>query len=335
MGIRVKDIASELGLSPATVSLAINNRPGVSEETRKKIFLAAEKMGYLKGLVQQNEGSIINLVIFKQEATAGLDTSFFAKMMEGIDSRVSALGHSLMITYINAEDHIEQKLSGIQSAGSLGMILLATEISEEYMQIFRKIKVPAVVLDGYFPEIPMDYVVINNVQGAFIAAEYLIENGHREIGYLTSKVRTSNFSERHAGFRKAFRKYGLEKNPDFTFYLQPSIDGACRDMEEVLKNGCPLPTAFFADNDILAAGAMKALIHAGYRVPEDISIVGFDDIPLCNLLSPMLTTVGVPTEALGRIAVDRLMDKIENQTEENLKIEVGTHLVVRKSVYKR
>ncbi len=333
MGVKVKDIAEALGLSPATVSLAINNRPGVNAETRDRVLEAVRTLGYEKVSARGPAYSMhtIHFVIFKQRATAGLDTSFFSEMMEGVERQADLAGANLMITYINAEENIPQKLASLATAGSRGVILLATELTPPHIQDFLSMRIPMVVLDAYFEGFPLDCVTINNAQGAYLATTYLAEQGHSRIGYLTSKVRTVNFSERHEGFRKAFRKIGAARLP-YTFQLTPSIEGACEDMKIFLQKGPELPTAFFADNDILAAGAMRAFKEMGFRVPEDVSIVGFDDIPLCTLLDPPLTTVSVPKKRLGSLAVERLYQKIEKNAPEFIKIEVGTSLVERGTV---
>ncbi len=333
MAIRVKDIAEALGLSPATVSLAINNRPGVNEETRARVLEAVRSLGYAKVSQRaQPPSHAIHFVIFKQRATAGLDTSFFSMMMQGVENRANQFGARLMITYVHAEDNIRQKLASLNAAKCRGVILLATELTPAGIEDFLTVDAPLVVLDAYYEHLPLDCVTINNAQGAFLAVRYLAEHGHTRIGYLTSKVRTVNFSERHQGFRNAFRRFGLERRHDFSFPLTPSIEGACADMTALLQKGPELPTAFFADNDILAAGAIRAFKEMGLRVPEDISIVGFDDIPLCALLDPPLTTIAVPKERLGMLAVERLYAKIDQAVPEFVKTEVGTALVERGSV---
>lgn len=336
MGVTVKDIADVLQISPATVSLAINNRRGVSEKTRARVFEVAREMGYNKMSatpVRQTARHTVQCVIFKQRATAGLDTSFFSKMMEGVESQAGVNNSSLMVSYINAEENIPQRLEALCAADTQGMILLATELTPEKIKPFLSVRVPLVVLDAYFENLPLDCVTINNAQGAFMATDYLMRQGHREIGYLTSKVRTVNFSERHDGFRKAFRKAGIPRPAEYAFRLTPSIDGSCADMKAALQLRPKLPTAFFADNDIIAAGAMRALKEMGLRVPEDISLVGFDDIPLCFSLDPLLTTVSVPKERLGTLAMERLYSRIQQPNiTEFVKIEVGTQLVERESV---
>ncbi len=335
MAVKVKDIAEALGLSPATVSLAINNRPGVNPETRERVLEAVRTLGYEKVSARSPAYAMhtLHFVIFKQRATAGLDTSFFSEMMEGVERQADLAGANLMITYINAEENIPQKLAALTTVGSRGVILLATELTPAHIEGFLSVKIPMVVLDAYFEGLPLDCVTINNAQGAYLATTYLASRGHTRIGYLTSKVRTVNFSERHEGFRKAFRKLGMTRLP-FTFQLTPSIEGACEDMKAYLRKGPEMPTAFFADNDILAAGAMRALKEMNLRVPEDVSIVGFDDIPLCKLLDPPLTTVSVPKKRLGSLAVERLYQKIEKNAPEFIKIEVGTTLVERSTVRK-
>ena len=335
MKIKVKDIAQKLNISSATVSLAIHNKPGVGEETRKRILAAARQMGYARSIKKSaasNTGYTIQFVIFKQPATSGLDTSFFSYMMEGVERHTGLNGGSLLITHVNTGDSMAEKIASLCAGGSRGVILLATELTPAHIDSFLSVSLPMVVLDAYFEQLPLDCVTINNAQGAYQAVSYLANMGHSKIGYLSSTVRTVNFAERQEGFCNALSKLNLQKRTDFFFPLTPSIMGACADMKEALRTNPELPTAFFADNDILAAGAMRAFKEVGLRVPEDISLVGFDDIPLCTLTEPALTTISVPKARLGALAVERLYHKMNHPPQEFVKIEVGTKLVERSSV---
>ena len=175
---------------------------------------------------------------------------------------------------------------------------------------------------------------MNNVQGAYLATDYLITQGHTKIGYLHSSIATSNFSERADGYYKALRHYHIPTSHPYVFSVRPTTDGALEDMTACLAEKPALPTCFFADNDIIAAACMRALMEHGFRIPEDISVVGFDNIPVCELMSPPLTTMNVPKHYLGSMAVERLMDRKKHSYEHCAKLELSTSLIIRESVRK-
>lgn len=205
-------------------------------------------------------------------------------------------------------------------------------MAKEDLNLFNKFKIPIVVLDSFFRGVKYDTVAINNYQGSYEGTKYLIDCGHTKIGYLCSSIWINNFEERKEGYLKALRDHGIEVNERFIFSLEPTLDGAYNDMLKLLDTKPELPTAFFSDNDIIAFGAMKAIKERNIKIPEDISIVGFDDMPFCEMIEPALTTVKVYKQSMGRLAVKRLIERIDGDCEAFIKIEVNTELVERMSV---
>ena len=174
--------------------------------------------------------------------------------------------------------------------------------------LFKDLRQPVVFLDSCFPYENQDFVLINNIQGAYIATKHLIDEGHEQIGYLQSSVYINNFGEREQGFVQALMNHNLAVDRSLWYQLEPTLDGAYRDMQAVLARGnYKPPTSFFADNDIIAFGAMSALKEFGIRIPQDVSIVGFDDMPYCEISDPKLTTIHVNKQQLGAAAVKRLV----------------------------
>lgn len=335
MALKVKDIADRLGVSQATVSLVLNNKPGVSEETRKRVLKFIEEMGYDTNMLSKpalkNNGNI-RFIVYKKHGRVVSDTPFFSALMEGIDSEARNSGYNLIVSYINEKDNKAEMLRILQENPSQGIIILATEMIHEDIVDFKRLGIPMVVLDSYFISEKLDTVIINNIEGAYEAAKYIIKKGHTDIGYISSKIHINNFAERKEGFIKALNESGLEFEPKFEFKIGTTLEEAYQDMLVYLENNCPMPSAFFADNDIIALGAVKALKQKGFRIPEDISIVGFDDMPFCEILEPTLTTVRVYKQRMGMIAVRRLKSRIEGEAEENIKIEIMTELIERNSV---
>ena len=220
--------------------------------------------------------------------------------------------------------------------GCSGIILLGTEMTLAEFSPFQKLPMPVVLLDCYFENLPVDCVLINNVQGAYLATNYLIRTRKSQPGYLHSSYSIQNFEERADGFYKAIRAGGMSSSRSIVHRLSPSVEGAYGDMMELLEQGEDIADCYFADNDLIAAGAMRALKENGHRVPEDVAIIGFDDLPLCSYVEPALSTIRVPKQYMGEMAAKRLAEIISGKKAKRdlspIKMEIQTSLVKRKSI---
>lgn len=332
MSISAKEIANKLNISAATVSMVLNNKPGISDKTKNKVMEAAKIFGYDFSKKQELATGVIHFVIYKKHGNVVSETPFFSKVTEGIDSMCRENGYQLQISYFHETRNTNDQLKVIVESGCLGIILLGTEMTSKDFIPFSELSIPLIVLDSYFEEIDCDSVLINNIQGAYIATKYLIERGHKKIGYLRSNNIIVNFEERADGYFKALRNADIPTNHPYTFSLTPTLEGAYRDFKEYLVANPELPTAFFADNDIIAAASIRALKEHGLKIPENISIVGFDDTPVCEVLDPPLTTMYVPKHTLGALAVERLISIMNNSSGDKIKIEIATKLIERSSV---
>jgi len=331
----LKAVAKEAGVSVSTVSLVLNNKPGISMKTRQRVLSVVDLLGYhdyMPRMAGRGQQKSIQFVLYKKHGHVVSDTPFFSSVLEGVEEQVKKVGYSLLVTYVYEAQGMESQVNDIKASNCAGMILLATEMNHQDISPFAHTGIPFVVLDSYFEEIVDDTVVINNMQGAFLATRYLCEKGHLNIGYLRSSVSINNFYERRDGYRKALAYRKIAYQRDLEFSIGSTVETAYSDMKQHLQSGRKLPTAFFADNDIIAIGAMRAMKEAGIRVPEDVSMVGFDDIPMCTMLEVPLTTIRVPKRYIGKLAVDRLVEVLNNGGDSNVKIEVCTQLVERDSV---
>ena len=338
MGITAKELAGKLNLSAAAVSMALDNKPGVSTATRRRVLDAAERYGYdlsrLSDKKRTAEGEIY-FVMYKKHGAVVADTPFFSQVSDGIALECKKQGHKLKISYIyEEEDTLQKQIEDIQYSDCCGIILLGTEMDASDLKPFLDLPIPLVLLDAYFDTVPCDCVLINNMQGAYLAARHLIRTCRKQPGYLQSAYQISNFSERSSGFYKAVRSSGMSASKSITHLLTPSVDGAFADMSELIRNGDELASCYFADNDLIAVGAAKALMQNGYRIPEDISIVGFDNMPVSTVIDPALTTVHVPKQYMGEAAARRLISLMEDPGQPPIKIEIDTSLVYRDSVSK-
>lgn len=331
MKTNIKKISEITGFSPATISNALNRKKGVNGETAAKIFHVAKELGYI------SETSItkIRLVIYKKNGQILDGTPFFSLMIDGIEKECRENNYEMTITYLDsqAEGYRESMQQVISDPGT-AIVLLGTELDKESFEPFKMAKCPLLTLDYWNPDMSCNGVFINNRDSARAAVDYLINMGHREIGYLRGSFRIKAFCSRAAGYKTTMISRGLEVKNEYVVTLGTTIDKAYHDMLKYLETEPNLPTAFFADDDMIALGAMKALQECGYKVPDEISIIGFDDLPYSEISTPRLTSLRVPKQEMGRLAVHRIIEMINRKDNMILKTQICTEFVERDSVKK-
>ena len=336
MKIRVRDIAMKAGVSPATVSNALNGRPGVSKENTRHILKLAEEMGYVGTKSGKNapEKSYMRLIMFKRHGLVVMDTQFFMELVESIERECQAEGHELMITHIHSanDSDYKERIRAICAEECAGIVLLGTEMYPEDLALFAHSVSPLVAVDNLFRHEQVHAVVMNNYDAGYQAANALYAAGHRRIGHITSKVEFSNMRYRRKGYEAAMHEHGLNTDEDSIWRVTPTLDGAYRDMLTLLESGRIPSTAYFAGNDIMAVGCMRALAEKGYSVPADISLIGMDDLSICQFCTPPLSTIRVYRQELGITAVRTLLGLVDKLHYCTLKMEMSVALVERGSV---
>jgi LacI family transcriptional regulator len=325
----IKTISQLSGFSAATVSNALNNKKGVNRETSEKIFKIAREIGYLSEIKINR----IKVVIYRDKGAIVNDSPFFSSLVEGVESESRNFGFDTVVVKLSKDDpDYDARLDELLNDTNSALMLLATELTEGEAAKFAKAVAPIVIIDNWFEYLALDAILIDNSDAAAKAVEYLVRMGHKRIGYLKGNYEIKNFYYRSQGYLRALKENRLEYYPQYTFRLPPNMEGACSEMMRLLKSTKDLPTAFFADNDMIALGAMRAIQQSGYRVPEDISIVGFDDLPFCAISTPPLTTIKVYKNQLGSAAVRRLVEKIKYGDDYKTKIQICSGFVKRGSV---
>ena len=336
MKIRVRDIASKAGVSPATVSNALNGRPGVSRENSRMIVQLAQSMGYtgVKTARNASERSYIRLVMFKRSGLVVMDTQFFAEVVESIERECQAMGYELMINHIHiAQDaDYRERIRAICAEECAGVILMGTEMYPEDLALFSRSASPLIVLDNLFRHEDVHSVVMNNYNAGYEATNELYRAGHRKIAHITSTFEFNNIRYRRKGYEAAMTEHGLSYDEGSFWSVTPTLDGAYRDMLAHLQNGRKPPTAFFAGNDIMAVGCVRALNERGYIVPNDLSVIGMDDLSICQFCTPPLSTVRVFRREMGMVAVRQLLEFADKPMQSKLKTELSVRFVQRESV---
>lgn len=330
--LSIRELGKRLGYSPSTISNALNHKDGVSRETAERIVRAARELGYERTA----RLSGVCFVIARKSGRMIDEGSFRLAVINGIEQEASARGLRTSYATIELEDEEgrERRIAELASDPSCGIVLLGTEMDEDDYALFVPYKERIVVVDGKSDRHFFESVVFSNEGSAYNAVRHLIECGHRRIGYIAGRLRIRNFPLRERGYRAAMAEAGLEIRDAWRVELGTQrLEDAYLDMRAWLEgHGDDLPTAFFADDDALAVGAMRALAEAGHKVPDDVSMVGFDDVDYAAIAHPPLTTVHVPRLDIGRMAVQKLVAQAENPLPYSSVTHLSTTLVKRESV---
>lgn len=330
-----KEIAELLQISPATVSLAINNKPGVSEETRRKILELREGDSFENPLRQKSlKMRVVEVLIYEFSSEQILNAGVVMNLLKYFSNRLNQNLYQMSISFISAS-RIKDKIQEINESDVAGVLLMSTTLPENVAeQIKKTMKKPHVFVDAFYKGLNVDTVVMDNFSGIQLAVDYAVQKGHREIGYLDSLYPMKNFEDRFSQFCISLEKNHIEVNSDYIFKIHFIKAGATEEMRELLKKHPKLPTVLIAGNDFMAVGAYAALKEAGYRIPEDVSVIGFDDIPEAKSAEPPLTSIRIHQVEIANAAVDRLIAKIERPEENSYAVHqlISVELIERGSV---
>lgn len=332
----IKDLARLTNTSPATVSLALNGKDGVSAATRERILKAAEENGYvLHRRAAASSNNIIRLVAVSKPNTSDIHnfrTTFFAEIINYIQTRCSELNYSMIYSVVPHKDFLQKILNLESIQPSCGAIVLGTYLDDNEVSLLQQLPIPFVLLDRNCTIHNINSISINNFAGAYLAVESLIGRGHSHIGYISSSPNVYNLEERYHGFLSALQKHGLSIEPgDIIPSNSYSADGVER-LKKALAGRSSIPTAFFCENDYTALSLVSALTQLGYSVPGDVSVIGFDNVPECNLTTPPLSTVNVNRQALATAAVDRVHYLISSPNVPSQSILVNVSICIRSSI---
>ena len=333
-GVRIRDVAEAAGVSLATASNALSGRRQSETEAGRRVLAAAEALGY----VARSREAVphpLRFVVYKKSGLVVMDTPFFSELFAGLEAACSASGYTLTFSFIDCagDPNHRARLDSLLADPSEPLLVLATEMTQADLAPFRAFDGPLVMLDSLFQTETFNTVCIDNYAAGWDGGRILIEHGHRRIGLVTSSVIFNNMLDRNRGFRSVLKDHGLALAGEDVFSVEPTLDGAFRDMSALLdaRKG-PLPTALFAANDIMAVGAMRALAERGVRIPGDVSVMGMDNMPFGRIMTPDLSTLDVPKREISTLAVQRLVSLAEHPDGLTLKTLVGTVPLIRGSI---
>jgi LacI family transcriptional regulator len=325
----IKDIAKEAGVSIATVSFIVNGKDQhISEATRQRVKDVMKKYNYIPNamagsLVTRRTG-IIGLIL------PDITNPFFPGIARGAEDRANEEGYSII--FCNTDDKIEVEEKYIESLTSKmvdGIIIAHSSNSEEMGEILERTQIPIILIDRDFDSKNiLGKVLVNNRAGAFNAVCHMVGKGYKKIAYLSGSLKTKTAMERLEGYKDALKEKGLPLEKHLIKYGEYRAEWGSKGVAELLEEKSDFD-AIFCGNDLIAIGAMKELLKNGYKVPEDIGVMGFDDIYMSQMVEPELTTVKQPNYEMGYQAVELLIKHLKDKkSKKGISGETVTSMVM-------
>lgn len=327
----IKDVAKMAGVSTTTVSHVINKTRFVAQETEQQVLQAIKELNYSPSAVARslkvNTTKSVGMIVTTCEAP------YFAEIIHSVEEHCYRQGYSLFLCNTqNDPEKIKNHLDMLAKKRVDGLLVMCAEYTQDSLDLLAAFEdLPMVVMDwGPFNE-HTDLIQDNSLCGGYLATKYLIDNGHKDIGIISGELKKTTAITRYQGFEKAMQEANLTINPDWIMegFFEPEDGYEC--MNKILVQD-KLPTAVFCCNDVMALGAISAIGEKGLKVPDDISIIGYDNIHASRFFSPPLTTVHQSKSRLGVQAINLLFKRIGKKSGEHEVIELHPELVIRKSV---
>jgi DNA-binding LacI/PurR family transcriptional regulator len=331
MRVSIKDIAKAAGVSHSTVSRALSDSPLVSTQTKERIQLLAQEMGY------SPDAQARSLVMGKTQTIGVVVTTltdpFIAEVVQSIQNTAHRHGYTVILASSNAEPEREiAAVEMLQSKRVGGLIVTSSRVGALYLEHLERIGVPIVLINNHNEHSGRyTYTVsVDNRQGGYAATMHLIQLQHRRIAYIARPADLSSNLERLDGYRQALAEAGIPFDPALVVPGSGQVEGGERALHALTALEEP-PTAVFCYNDLTAIGLLRAAREIGLAVPGDLAVVGFDDIPFARYVHPALTTVAQPTAEMGRQAMQMTLALMQAQDEQFSNIVLAGQLIIRKS----
>jgi len=328
----IVQVAAEAGVHPSTVSRVMNGHAGstIREETRQRVLAAADRLGY-------RPSALARSLRLQRTLTLGMlvpdiTNPFFSSIIKGAEDAARARGYNIILC--NSEDEPEREatcLHALREHEVDGLLIASSQMADETIDGLRDEAYPFVLLNRATRNEDDLAVVVDNRAAALEAVAHLAALGHRRVGHIAGPQNTTTGVERLEGYRAAVRAYGLADEPELVVEADAFSMEAGHGALGIMLDGPARPTAVFAANDLIAIGMFKRLRGAGLHVPRDLSIVGFNDIPLAGLLEPALTTVRVPQLEMGAAGAHLLIERLEGRPIRDVRVILPTELVIRAS----
>lgn len=332
--VTLADIAAEVGVSSVAVYKALADKPGVSDKLRKKIKEVAKEMGYTNGTSAKVEASkeTRNIGVIIPELYYGYSTTFYGQLYEKVVRALYKSEYFGILELLSSEDEKSIRIPKVMQSGKVDGLIFLGQINERYIHFMvQQTQLPVIFLDAYIPRVIFDTVISDGYYGTYILTNYLIGQGHRRIGFVGRVDATSSISDRYWGYRKALRENLITYKDEWEI---PDRDEVGNTLETIVENADGMD-AFVCNCDATAHVLIQNLEERGYRIPEDISIVGFDDFLPLGTDNSRITTYAVDMERMADLCVKTLIRKINGKKYvEGIQIVTG-RIIHKKSVAKR
>lgn len=327
--VTIIDVAQRAGVSYATVSRVINNEAYVKTATRQRVEQALVDLGYVANRqarsLRGGRTDMIGLLV------RDFSTGYIGEIIRGIDLELGERQYDLLLYTTHGRGRREADYVATLTRGMVdGLLLVLPRAPEDYLAKLRQARFPHVLIDHQGIDLTGPAVGATNWQGGYDATAYLLSLGHRQIGLITGELGLGCAVDRREGYAAALCAHGLAVNPALIVAGDFTQSAGYQGAKMLLALPAP-PTAIFASNDMMAFGAMEAIREQGLRIPEDLSMIGFDDIPQAASVHPALTTVRQPLEEMGRVAAQMLFTYLENPNHPEERKALPTQLVIRNS----
>jgi DNA-binding LacI/PurR family transcriptional regulator len=331
-GVNLRDGARVADVSVATVSMVLNNNPRISRTTHAKVQRVMDKLGYQPNRLAQSLSSRYTcvLAVLLPDVRHAFADAYFGELLSGVCERAQRLGYKVMIEQAKPAFIEERKHLEIFDRRYVdGVLCLGTNDTNEFLKDFDPTPYPALVVDNNPIVAELDHVMCDYESGATQVLNYLLQLGHRRIGFITAANEITTARTVHNVYRRRLAAFGVAYDSSFIEDGKFTEEGGAEAARAILERRPDL-TAIMAGNDKMAIGAMHLLHRMGKDVPRDISVTGFDDLHHAAFVNPSLTTVHLPLYQVGSIATDRLIERIQGRPE-RVAEKINTHLVVRDS----
>jgi len=304
----IYEVSDLAGVSLATVSRVMNKNTRVSEKTTKKVLDAMAQLGYKPNSIAQslasNRTNSVGILVSE------LHGPFFAQMMAGIESELRAAGKHVIITTGHSEDDKEK--DGIEfliSRKCDALILHVEAVSDEYLIELSQGKTPVYLINRYVKPLKDNCISLDNELGGYLASKSILEQGHKKIAYIAGPQFKADARNRLKGHKKALTEHNIEFNNELFYEGDFNEVGGTQGLKQLINKNIPF-TALVCANDEMASGAMKYAREHGYNLPNDLSVIGFDNVIFANYLYPTLTTIDNPVENMGQMAAKMVLKDI-------------------------
>jgi DNA-binding LacI/PurR family transcriptional regulator len=325
--VTISDVAEVAGVSKQTVSRVINDRPNVADHTRGRIKAVINKLGYQPDPIARSmRGSSHTLGCI----TPNLSDYNFSSIVQAAQAEARKAGFFLLTGSAPTEDDVQPLLNEIMNRRVDGLLVINPRDDNRFLHLLPLIEqgTPIVYIKNTPVEEQVSAVSLDDEAGGYLATQHLIQLGHTKIAAIQGLTNEECTKGRMAGFRKAFREAGLELNPKLLAKGDWSASSGYQAINDLLKNGDDF-SAVFAHNDRMAVGAIQALRESGFEIPQDISVIGYDDIPLSSYFDPPMTTVRQPMEEFGRIGAQILIEALNNRFFKPQIVRLAPELIIR------